>query len=114
MPQDEFMNRESIAKTFIPFITKEGGINKGCKYVAIRLKGRWSWKYLYHVYRGTVKPSASLERKLKSLAPPKPKPKRYRMITEALSREQYESWPKTMEERRNALDNHPPLGDTPS
>ena len=84
------------------YIAKKGGINKGCKYIAKRLDYEWVWKHIYNVYRG-AKPSERLVKRLQSLM--KPTPKRYRMITEALSKEQYDSWPKTMEERRDALDN---------
>ena len=82
------------------FIEKKG-INKGCKYVAKQLNYRWVWKHIYNVYRG-AKPSKKLENALQLLM--KPKKKRYRMITEALSKEQYDSWPKSMEERRKRLD----------
>lgn len=99
------MSKNSLSNVFQPFITKKGGINKGCKYIAKKLKNEWAWKYLYHVYRGTVKPSDKLIRKLKALRPPSPPRKRHRMIIEAASKEQWEGWQVlTMDQKRNALD----------
>ena len=105
MPHSKAHALNSIADTFQSFMDNGGGINKTCKLIAKRLKSRWTWKYIYHVYRGTVQPGRELIKALIALKPPKPAPKRYRMITEALNKKQYDSWPKTMEERRDALDN---------
>ena len=98
------MTNNVSSKVFQPFINKEGGINKGCQLVAKKLKHKWTWKYLYHVYRGTVKPSRKLERALMKLRPPKPLRKRYRLRTEAIDKVEFQNWKTlTMTQRRNAL-----------
>ena len=99
------MSKNSLSYVFQPFIDKQGGINKGCKFTAKLLKDKWTWKYLYHVYRGTVQPSQKLTRKLKALQPPKPPRPRHRKIIEATSKEQWERW-NTMssDELRQKLD----------
>ncbi len=100
------MPYESMSNVFQPFITKEGGINKGCKYIAKKLKGKWTWKYLYHVYRGTVTPGARLKRKLMKLKPPTPRRKRYRLTIETDNETEYKRWKKyTMRQRQEAFDN---------
>ena len=68
----------------------KGGVNKGCKYIEKRLNYEWTWKYIYHVYRGTVRPSPVLICKLNALEyPPK---QRYRRKVEAFSKERLGRW----------------------
>ena len=95
---------ETIRAILDPYIKKAGGINKAFKYIERLLGYQWTWKYLYHVYRGTAKPSKKLVRKLKSLKERKFR-KRKRVHTEALTDKQKENWLQlTGEQRREALD----------
>ena len=105
MPHSKPPDPNSIADTFQSFMGNGSGINETCKLIAKKLKGRWTWKYLYHVYRGTVQPGKELIRRLKSLRPPMPSRKRYRKIIEAASKEQWDRW-NTMssDELRQKLD----------
>ena len=90
---------------FEPLIARKGGVNKACKYIANKLNNKWTWKYLYHVYRGTANPSRKLRSGLNALKIKSPTRKRYRLKIEAESPEQFRSWQTlTMEQRRNALD----------
>ena len=99
------MSDNALSGLFLPFIEQQGGINKACKYIAKRLKGKWTWKYLYHVYRGKVQPGQELIRKLKALQPPNPSRPRHRKIIEATSEEQLKQWNTlNADELRQALD----------
>ena len=101
------MTHKALSKVFPAHFDTQGGINRGCKHIERLLKYEWTWKYLYHVYRGTVKPSHKLIRKLKSLKPPTPprQRQRHRMIIEAKSLKQFKAWQiLTMDEKRHALD----------
>ena len=99
------MTQNATTEIFQKFIKSSGGVNKACRIIVDRLDNKWTWKYLYHVYRGTVKPSKKLLRQLKRLKPPKPKRKRYRKIIEANSKEQLGKWNMlNADELRNALD----------
>ena len=90
---------------FQPLIEKTGGVNKACKYIANRLNNKWTWKYIYHVYKGTVTPSKKLRAGLNALKIPNPTPKRYRKIIEATGKKQLDEWNKlTADELRHALD----------
>ncbi len=94
-----------ITQTIGSFIDKEGGVNKGCKLVAKKLKHKWLWKYIYHVYSGRVVPGEELTRKLKALQPPKPPRPRYRKIIEANTPKQLDQWNTlTADQLREALD----------
>ena len=98
------MDEFSIQQTLKPIIEKADGINEAFRNIAKKLDYQWTWKYLYHVYRGTVKPSKKLVRKLKIFRKQKPR-KRKRVHTEALTDEQRTNWLKlTGEQRREALD----------
>ena len=87
-------------------IEKEGGVNKGCKRVAILLKNEWTWKHIYKVYRGWSKSSSRLRQQLRKLKPPKPTIKRYWTKIQADSQEQKDYWNSfPMEQRKEAMDN---------
>jgi hypothetical protein len=86
------LDRYIIQSVFEPIIEKRGGINRACKYIAKELKHRWTWKYIYHIYRGTHVPSKALISKLNAFQyPPRP---RYRLKIEAQTKEQFEAWKK--------------------
>ncbi len=90
---------------FQPLIEKKGGVNKACKYIANRLNNKWTWKYIYHVYRGTAKPSKKLRAGLNALRLQPPRI-RHRTKVEADTQEQLDYWNSfTMEQRKEALDN---------
>lgn len=100
------INTTQAIKTIGLFIDKQGGINKGCKHVAKRLKNEWTWKYIYHVYSGRAIPGKKITAKLNALRPPNPPRKRHRKIIEATSKEQLEKWNAlSANELRDALDN---------
>ena len=105
MPHSKAHALNSIADTFQLFMDNSGGINKTCKLIAKRLKSRWTWKYIYHVYRGTVQPGRELIKALIALKPPKPTRKRNRMIIEADTTKQLQEWQTlTTEQKKHALD----------
>ncbi len=105
MPHSKSHALNSIADTFQSFMDNGSGINETCKLIAKRLKSRWTWKYIYHVYRGTVQPGRDLIKALNALKIPKPSPKRNRKIVEATSKKQLDEWNTlTADELRHALD----------
>lgn len=96
-----------MTTTFLYFIKKTGGVNKACKHIAKIIGGRWTWKYIYHVFRGTAKPSDRLRSKLLALKlyEPRPSRQRHRKIIEAKTLKQLDQWNTlTADQLREALD----------